>query len=57
MGMVALVEMGIFLSILIVGLAYVWVKSDLDWIKEPYDMVQVDIKKLQWNRKVNGFIN
>ena len=33
MGMVALVEMGIFLSILIVGLAYVWVKSDLDWIK------------------------
>ena len=33
MGMVALVEMGIFISILIVGLAYVWVKSDLDWIK------------------------
>ena len=33
MGMVALVEMGIFLSILIVGLAYVWVKSDLDWVK------------------------
>tara|TARA_B100000941_G_C28089427_1_gene342839 strand:- start:129 stop:545 length:417 start_codon:yes stop_codon:yes gene_type:complete len=33
MGLVALVEMGIFLTILIVGLAYVWVKSDLDWVK------------------------
>ena len=33
MGLVALVEMGIFLAILIVGLAYVWVKSDLDWVK------------------------
>ena len=33
MGLVALVEMGIFLTVLIVGLAYVWVKSDLDWVK------------------------
>jgi len=33
MGLLALVEMGIFLSILCVGLAYVWVKSDLDWVK------------------------
>ena len=33
MGIVALVEMGIFLTILLVGLAYVWVKGDLDWVK------------------------
>ena len=32
-GMVAFVEMGIFLLILIVGLAYVWKKGDLDWVK------------------------
>jgi len=33
LGLLAMVEMGIFLLILIVGLAYVWVKSDLDWVK------------------------
>lgn len=32
-GLLALVEMFIFIFILIVGLAYVWVKGDLDWIK------------------------
>ena len=33
MGLLALIEMGIFLLILIAGLAYVWVKSDLEWVK------------------------
>jgi|TARA_B110000014_G_scaffold259597_1_gene247697 NADH-quinone oxidoreductase subunit A len=33
LGLLALIEMGIFLMILVVGLAYVWVKSDLDWVK------------------------
>ena len=33
MGLLALIEMGIFLLILITGLAYLWVKSDLDWVK------------------------
>ena len=33
LGLLALIEMGIFLLILVVGLAYVWVKSDLDWVK------------------------
>lgn len=33
LGLLAMVEMAIFLVILIVGLAYVWVKSDLDWVK------------------------
>jgi NADH-quinone oxidoreductase subunit A len=32
-GMLSLIEMFIFLGILILGLAYVWVKGDLDWIK------------------------
>ena len=33
LGLLALIEMGIFLFILITGLAYVWVKADLDWVK------------------------
>src|SRR6202044_1961079 len=32
-GWLALTEMFLFLGILILGLAYVWVKGDLDWIK------------------------
>ncbi|ASU35271.1 NADH-quinone oxidoreductase subunit A [Mucilaginibacter xinganensis] len=32
-GWLALTEMFIFLGILILGLVYVWVKGDLDWIK------------------------
>ncbi len=32
-GWMALIEMFVFLGILITGLAYVWVKGDLDWIK------------------------
>jgi NADH-quinone oxidoreductase subunit A len=32
-GWLALSEMFIFLGILILGLVYVWVKGDLDWIK------------------------
>ena len=48
LGLLAMVEMGIFLFILIVGLAYVWVKSDLDWVKRKvkyaagrYDRIQL----------------
>jgi NADH-quinone oxidoreductase subunit A len=33
LGLLAFVEMSIFLGILIVGLAYVWKKKDLDWVK------------------------
>jgi NADH-quinone oxidoreductase subunit A len=32
-GWFSLIEMFVFLGILILGLAYVWVKGDLDWIK------------------------
>ena len=33
LGWLAMIEMGIFLVILLVGLAYVWRKGDLDWVK------------------------
>jgi len=33
LGLLAFVEMFIFLLILLVGFAYVWVKGDLDWVK------------------------
>ncbi len=31
MGMIALIEAGTFIAILMVGLAYVWVRGDIDW--------------------------
>lgn len=33
LGLFAFIEMAVFLIILLVGLAYVWVKGDLDWDK------------------------
>ncbi len=33
LGMIAFLEMAVFLAILIVGFVYVWVKGDLDWDK------------------------
>ena len=33
LGLLAFIEMFIFLLILLVGFAYVWVKGDLDWVK------------------------
>ena len=33
-GLTAFVELAIFIAILLVGLAYVWVKGDLDWIRK-----------------------
>ena len=48
LGLLAMVEMAIFLLILIVGLAYVWVKDDLNWVKRKvkyaagrYDQIQL----------------
>lgn len=32
-GLLAFIEIGLFLAILAVGLAYVWVKGDLEWIR------------------------
>ena len=33
LGILAFIEMAIFLVILLIGLAYVWKRSDLDWVK------------------------
>ena len=32
-GGIAFMELAVFIGILLVGLAYVWVKGDLDWIR------------------------
>jgi len=64
-GWLSLSEMFVFLGILIIGLAYVWVKGDLDWIKpnpiRPTSDTQVpvslyeNINKQQSNYKVHEF--
>ena len=37
MGVLAFAEMLVFLAVLLVGFAYVWVKGDLDWVRpKPY---------------------
>lgn len=33
-GLLALVEIGIFVLILLLGLVYAWVKGDLEWVKK-----------------------
>jgi len=33
MGFLTFIEVFVFIAILLVGLAYVWVKGDLDWVK------------------------
>lgn len=47
LGLFAFVEMAIFLAILIVGFAYVWVKGDLDW-----DKPRPEIPSIQHTRQV-----
>jgi NADH-quinone oxidoreductase subunit A len=42
-GWLALTEMFVFLGVLILGLAYVWVKGDLDWIKPNPVMPTTDV--------------
>lgn len=32
-GLLALIEMGVFIIILLAGFAYVWAKGDLEWVK------------------------
>lgn len=36
LGIFAFLEMMVFMTILIVGLAYAWAKGDLDWVKRVY---------------------
>lgn len=40
-GWFTLIEMGIFLAILIIGLVYVWVRGDLNWIKPKHTIPAV----------------
>ena len=47
MGLVAFVEVMIFLFILIVGFAYVWVKDDLSWVKMSLKYAQGRYSNLQ----------
>lgn len=52
MGSLAFFEMLVFLAILIVGFAYVWVKGDLDWVRpKPYvakldDLISRDMPRI-----------
>ena len=41
-GLIALVEMFIFVGVLLIGLAYVWVKGDLDWVRTSRDVQEPD---------------
>jgi NADH-quinone oxidoreductase subunit A len=43
-GWISLIEMFIFLGILILGLAYVWLKGDLNWIKPSVTLPQTDAR-------------
>lgn len=43
-GWISLTEMFIFLGILILGLAYVWLKGDLNWIKPSVTLPQTDTR-------------
>tara|TARA_B100000700_G_C14363732_1_gene542674 strand:+ start:66 stop:485 length:420 start_codon:yes stop_codon:yes gene_type:complete len=47
MGLVAFIEVMIFLFILIVGFAYVWVKDDLSWVKMSLKYAQGRYANLQ----------
>jgi len=54
-GALSLIEMFVFLGIMVLGLAYIWVKGDLDWIKpEPIKPVADASIPLSVYEKVNG---
>ena len=44
-GMLAFIEMLIFIVILLVGLAYVWAKGDLEWVKPKPKLAHLAKKK------------
>ncbi len=53
-GWLALGEAGVFMAVLILGLAYVWVSGDLDWIKpEPVAHPQPEAAKLDRYASIN----
>ncbi len=42
-GLIALVEMFIFVGVLLIGLAYVWAKGDLDWVRSYRQPAEPDV--------------
>ena len=48
------IEMFIFMSILLVGLAYVWVKGDLDWVKMKLKYARGRYKDLEIKESGDG---
>lgn len=46
LGPIVFVEMVIFVAILVVGLAYVWRKGDLDWVKGLAPRTQEELRPL-----------
>lgn len=53
-GIFALAEMGIFVLILVVGLAYVWVKGDLEWtVPKPIEPKRINPVPDSLYQKVN----
>jgi len=46
-GLFALAEIGVFLGILFVGLVYVWVKGDLEWLKKVPVVAEADPQRLR----------
>ena len=47
------IEMFIFMAILLVGLAYVWIKGDLDWVKMKLKYAQGRYKNLEIKERSN----
>jgi NADH-quinone oxidoreductase subunit A len=47
-GSFAFFEMAIFVLILVVGLAYVWAKGDLGWVKSLSSREAEDLESLSW---------
>ena len=52
-GFLAFIEMFIFMAILLVGLAYVWIKGDLDWVKMKLKYAQGRYKDLEIKERSN----
>ena len=42
-GSLVFIEMAIFIGILVLGLAYVWAKGDLDWVKGLVDRDETEV--------------
>ena len=41
LGWIAFIEIVIFVAILVVGLVYVWMKRDLEWVKKVKSVLSV----------------